>query len=98
MFDPCLLHWRQTTCGKTFNGRDAGVLYSGDWCHTTAHRLAVNMNCAGAAGCNAATEFGSGQSEFVAKCPQQGHIRLNIELPGFSIYIQLYHDMPLWLS
>ena len=53
--------------------------------------LAVEMNGAGAAGGDAATEFRAGQPEFVAKIPEHRHRRIAVETLLPSVDAQSEH-------
>ena len=50
-----------------------------------AHRLAVDMHRAGAAGGDAAAEFGAGQFEVLAQHPEQRRIGPDFHLLLFSV-------------
>jgi hypothetical protein len=51
--------------GQAFDGGDVRVGDGGDRAAAGADRLAIDVNGAGAALRNAATEFGAGQSQFI---------------------------------
>src|SRR5262249_23042091 len=56
-----------------------------------ADRFAVEMNRAGAAERDAATEFRSGQAELVAQVPQERHRRVAVEAALLSIHTYADH-------
>ena len=53
--------------------------------------LAVEMDGAGAARGHPATEFRSGEPEFVAKIPEQRHRRIAVECLRLAIDVQSEH-------
>src|SRR5512143_1190159 len=73
MLDPGLLHLGQDARGReTLDGRDLLALHRGHGDDTGAHRLAIDMNGAGAALGDAATVLGSGEPGLFPDRPQQG--------------------------
>src|SRR5271154_1621048 len=81
--DPRLLHRAQLFLAKALDSQDrpaGGDAYRSD---ARPRRLAVDEDGAGAAEPRAAAEFCPDHAEFVAKRPQEGHVRLDVdrELP-----------------
>jgi hypothetical protein len=58
--------------------------------HARTHRRAVDMHGAGAAGGDAAAEFGAGQAALIAQPPQQRHLRVGIGLHGLAVERELH--------
>ena len=80
VFDPGGLDGVQAVGrADAFNGGDRFV-NGADRQHTGAHGLVTDMYRASAALGDAAAEFGSGQTQFVAQYPEQRHF-------GFDIYM-----------
>ncbi len=85
MVDPGLLNCRHAIGGAdAFDGGDWAV-HVGQGNLTATDGFAIDMNCAGAASCNAAPEFGAGQADFVAEHPQKRHIIRQIDLMCFTV-------------
>src|ERR1700733_9768262 len=78
--EPGLLHLCAGRRGAdTFDGGDDAVAHRADGQHTRAHRLTIDMHCAGAAQGNAAAELRSGHSKQIAEHPEQRHVRRSVE-------------------
>ena len=77
---PGFLHWMRPVGRQPF---DSHYLRSGtdarDWPHATARGYTVDMHRAGAALCNSAAVFRSGQAELFPQHPQQWRIGLGFE-------------------
>src|SRR5215510_670619 len=91
--DPGLLHPVQLAirAGQAFDGGDllAGGLADG---HAAgAHRHAVDMDSAGTALCNAASIFGSGQSDVLADCPEKWRIVFDVDADCLAIDVEVCH-------
>src|ERR1700731_4461382 len=61
-----------------------------------AHRLTVEMNRAGAAQRDAATELRPGQAELVAQVPHERHRRVAVEAARLSIHTYADHAFLRW--
>ena len=71
---------------QSFDGKHIFAGGRAHLCDATALRRAVYMNCARAAQANSTAELGSGESQEVAKIPQQRHLRVAVILPRRAIY------------
>ena len=71
--------------GKTFDGGDLGVGYGAYGNDATADGFAVDVDGAGAAGGNAAAEFGAGELEFITKNPKEWGVGFDVEVVGDAI-------------
>ena len=56
-----------------------------------AHRLAVEVHGAGAAQGHAAAELGAGEAQRVAQHPQQRRFRIDVDLHGLAVDVELDH-------
>src|SRR5437899_339532 len=62
-----------------------------------AHCHAVDMDGAGAALCNAASIFGSGQSDILADCPKKRRIVFDVDADCLAIDVEVCHRVsPYW--
>ena len=65
-----------------------------NWLLAGADGDAVDVNRAGTALGDAATEFGAGHVEIFADNPQDRRRRVGIDLPGLTVDVQLDHGIP----
>src|SRR6266478_5409709 len=59
--------------------------------NTGSHGFTVEMDCAGTALSDAATEFRTGQTEDIAQCPPQRHVIRGVNLADLAVDLQLRH-------
>ena len=83
--EPGLLHRMLAVGRQAFDGGDALIGDIADLNAAGAHGLAVHMHGAGAALRDAAAEFRTGHSEFVADDPKQRRLRLDVERIRLSV-------------
>src|SRR5579859_636013 len=94
--DPGLLHLVQgAVVGEPLNGRDLLADGFADRHAAGAHRDAVDVDCTGAALCNAATIFRAGEASILPNSPKQRRIRLDIDIYRFSVDCEVCHRDPL---
>src|SRR5712692_1673085 len=92
MVDPGLLHLVQDIArGKTFDGGNARAVRLRYRYPARAHRLAVEVHRTGAASCDATAVFGAGQPDLLPDHPQQRCIRVDVDLVGLAVDIELNH-------
>jgi len=90
--DPGLLHLVQRAIGA--EAFDGGDLFAGGFADrdaARAHRDPVDMDGAGAALCNAASVFGSGQSDVLSDRPKQRCIVFDIDVDRLAIDSEVCH-------
>ena len=79
LFNPSLL---QSTgfvgCAQRFDGFDVGSCNTGHRGDARSDGLAVFVDGAGTARCDATTEFGAGEVEGVSQNPEQGHLGVDV--------------------
>ena len=80
---------------ETLDRDDLVSLSVGQTRQTRAYGLAVEMDGAGAAGADAATEFGAGQADDVANGPQEGHLRVGVDRVLDAVDLDLCHRISL---
>src|SRR5262245_39142853 len=91
--DPGLLHLVQGAVG-TAEPLDGGDVLAGglaDRHAAGAHRHAVDMDRAGAALCNAASVFGSRQSDVLADCPKKRRIVFDVDADCLAVDVEVGH-------
>ena len=84
-FDPGALDGMTAGRGKAFDRCDVLSGHRRNRCDAAANCIAVNVHGTGAAERHAASEFGAGHIERVAKNPEQGHVGIDIDCCGFSV-------------
>lgn len=89
--DPCLLHRVIAVSGQVFDGGDLPVAESAYRKHTGTHGFSVDMNGAGAALGDPATELGAGQSYLITERPQKRGIRFDVDFILTVVYVELDH-------
>lgn len=75
---------------QRFDGADVLPLHRRHRRNARAHRLAVHMHRARAAGGNAAAKFGAGQVELVAQHPQQGRGRVGVGVGALAVDLEFH--------
>src|SRR5262245_59052241 len=86
VLDPGPLHLVQSAAfGKPLDRRDILALGGADGKRAGAHRLAINMNCAGAALSDAAAILGAGQPHWFSNGLQQRAVRLHFDRMGLPV-------------
>jgi hypothetical protein len=83
--DPCLLHDGKPVCSGQALDRHHVAFHHADRECTGSHRRAVDQHGAGAAGGDAAAEFGARDTGEVAQRPQQRHIRVGVDVDRVSV-------------
>src|SRR5438034_10767147 len=89
MVDPGLLNRGKSALAKRFDRRDLSPDDGTDGSDATALDVAIDMHGACAALGNAAAEFRSGQSNFIADDPQERSIRFDVEVVDLAVDFQL---------
>src|ERR1700746_2899752 len=84
-FDPGALYRMAVVRGETFDGDHLRAIESTDWYRTGPHGGAIDLHRAGAALCDAATEFCARQADNVAQHPEKRSIGLYVDLAGYSV-------------
>jgi hypothetical protein len=95
MLDPGLLNGSQSARGvysKALDGGDVRAFDGTDRCDTTAYGIAIDLHGARAAGGYAAAKLGANKAQFIAQCPQQGHVRFDIQFVCAAIHSKTCHD------
>src|SRR5215469_15183760 len=77
---PGALYGTRDLAADAFDGGDLAVADIADLRLAGAHRIAVEMDGAGAAERQAAAELGAGEVELVAQGPEEGHVGLRIDV------------------
>src|SRR5215813_6033653 len=95
VLDPGPLHLVQSAAvGKPLDRRDVLAVGGADGKRAGAHRLALNMNCTGAALGNTAAILGAGQPNLFSNDPQQRSVRVHFDRMGLPIDDQPSHSPP----
>src|SRR5262245_18663315 len=90
--DPGLLHLVQDAAvGQALDRRDLLALRRGDGQHAGPHRLAVEVDRAGAAHRDAAPVLGAREPDLLADRPQKGRGRTDVDLLGLAVDGQARH-------
>jgi hypothetical protein len=84
-FHPGLLDGMAAIGGETFDGGDFFARDAGDRGDAGTRGFAVDVHGAGSAERHAAAEFGAGHVERVAKHPEQGHVRADVDGLRFAV-------------
>src|SRR5690606_21816927 len=92
LLDPGLLHHLAHWIGlHAFNGGYRSSGHVRDRCDAGADRRAIHMHRAGAAQRHAAAELGAGHAQLVTQRPEQRHVVGDVEVPGLTIDLKLWH-------
>src|SRR5579864_6977021 len=95
VLEPGLLHRVHAAARREpLDGGDLFARRGRDRKRTGTDRVAVDMDGAGAALGDAATEFGSLDVEHVPQYPQQGHLGLDVDLLDLAVHCELDHRTP----
>jgi hypothetical protein len=89
VFDPCFLQGVAASSAKAFDGADFCASSSADLGLARTNGFAVDMHGTCAAQACAATKFGSGHAEFIAKNPQQRGICVGVGINGLTVDLKL---------
>ena len=89
----CCTGWERSL-RQRLDGGDEAALEIGDPDPAAAHRLAVDMDGAGAAMAGAAAIFGAGEVGRVAQRPKQGRLRVHAIVDGLPVHGKAAHIAP----